>query len=386
MASAVVLALWGIGAVHVLERSIAHIRRATRSQCVMLQAEQSNAKAYISTLGASLQALIHPDGTDVVLGWQNYYHSYLSQCCFVGCVVGPIANRTRNGRLYLSDGLHQLSLNENGSHHHHGGFTGLHKAHWSVYKRSSSKEVGDSVSLICQLPAGAEGYPVSTLWVAQYTLIDAGESSASLDIKLMCINEGDSPTGVSPALHSYLNPAGASSATADAADDLVLQLPNSEYFLPLDSANIAHDGPASVALPEHQHLDLRSPTSIASAPKLLDTYFFVGDPSDRSTHKDVSQHIGAPNARNSVPMLHAAKLTDPVSGRTIDVLSDAPGAQVFTGGVPTSVGKYNTQYGPRNAIAVEPHWPPNATQIENVPNIELPSGNYFSMVTRYLLW
>jgi aldose 1-epimerase len=389
---AVVYSLLSGSATLLAERGVRHLAKQLHRDSIVLRASKSNASATILTTGASLQSLIHPDGTDILLGWEHAA-AYQHQSCFSGCIVGPVANRTYLGRLDLSDGTHQLTLNHNANnnnaHHHHGGFEGLHKRSWLVYSRSFNKHYGDSVTLACELRDGHEGYPSSRLFFAEFTLIDAGPNAASLDLKLSSINLGDIPSAANPSLHPYLAPHGNTNATERSANDLLLQLPNSDTFLPVDHENIPTGDIEHVTSPSNQYRDLRKyPERIKDKAPIggFDSYFFLNNPNGEEAHKHVSEHKTAPDARNEMPMELAARLIDEQSNREISVLTDAPGIQVFTGGVPRSHGKHQVEYGRENAVAIEAHWPPDATHLRGpVPGIELPPESSSSFRTRYLM-
>ena len=136
----------------------------------------------LCNVGASVTAL-HVHGTDIVLGYASSQALYQSgNPCYIGTVVGRVANRIANGRFDLQQGdtvrTFQLELN-NGSHHLHGGVFGFHRQVWST------KILSDTSILFTYLsPDGDQGYPGSILTTALYSLSHRPDDTLTLMLTL----------------------------------------------------------------------------------------------------------------------------------------------------------------------------------------------------------
>ena len=78
-----------------------------------------------------------------------------------------------------------------------------------------------------------------------------------------------------------------------------------------------------------------------------------------------------------------AVLQDPESGRTMTVITDCPGVQVYTGGAPKAVGKGGASYGSRSAVCLETQFFPDAV---NHPEWKQPftkAGDPYHSETKY---
>jgi hypothetical protein len=155
--------------------------------------------ASILTYGATIQALrVHgPRGPrHVVLGFDSCAE-YLAQRMYMGAVAGRFANRIAAGRFSLDGVDYQLTRNENGVNHLHGGARGFSRRVWSI-----AQVTDRAVELSLLSPAGEEGYPGTLTATCRYSI----EGERCLRIALCAVT--DAPTIVNLATHSYFNLAG----------------------------------------------------------------------------------------------------------------------------------------------------------------------------------
>ncbi len=155
----------------------------------------------ILTWGATIQRLrVHgpsaqaPRGPrDVVLGFDTC-EEYLAHRLYMGCVAGRFANRIAAGRFPLDGTTYQVSRNENGVNHLHGGFEGFSRKVWSIDAVTQS-----ALDLVLVSRDGEEGYPGTLTARCRYSI----EDGRTLRIALSAVT--DAPTIVNLATHSYFN-------------------------------------------------------------------------------------------------------------------------------------------------------------------------------------
>jgi aldose 1-epimerase len=292
--------------------------------------------AQIMALGASVQSLTVPDRSgkmaDVALGYANLA-DYLSKPQYFGATVGRFANRIANGRFALDGKTYQLARN-NGPNSLHGGVRGLDKVLWKVDKVSRGLTAGVALSYVS--PDGEEGYPGTLTVSATYNLNENDELSIEYRATV------DKPTIVNITNHSYFNLAG--EGAAEGVMGHLLTLPAEEYT-PVDATLIPTGEFRPVA---GTAFDFRHPKPIGR---------------DIRSGRDLQVLYGKGYDHNWVisrapvqkPRL-VARIEEPVSGRVIEILSNQPGVQFYSGNFldGTVVGKSGHAYRQGDAFVVEP--------------------------------
>ncbi|MDY0882742.1 aldose epimerase family protein [Dongia soli] len=318
----------------------------TRIQEIDIQADGISAS--IISWGAVIQKLVLDGSHSVVLGFNCLEH-YLAHSPYFGALVGRCANRIAHGRFDLDGVTYQLSLNEGGRTHLHGGLQGFAHQAWQIDEMAT-----DMVSLRLRSPDGAEGYPGQVEVTCRYQLADR---------RLVITLEGrtDRPTILNLAGHSYFNLEG----TGDTLGHL-LEIPAS-YYTPADERLIPT---GEIATVENTPLDFRKERpvlhSTASGRFAYDHNFVIGR---------------APSAE---PRL-AARLTGPATGICLEVWSTEPGLQFYDAGklnVPVP-GLNGEIYGPNAGLCLEAQRFPDAINQPNFGNVILRPGETYRQVTEY---
>lgn len=258
----------------------------------------------LCSFGATITELHLPDRdgrfADVVLGF-DHLDGYLGEHPYFGGVVGRCANRIAGGVFELDGTRHELSCN-GGAHHLHGGGRGFDRRVWSAEPLRPG-----GVRFTRTSPDGEEGYPGRVDASVTYAL-SAGELSVSMSA--VC----DAPTLLNLAQHTYWN-LGGHDAGCVAGHELAL---HAAEFVPVGEDLIPLGGFAPV---EGTPFDLRAPTILGDRLAL---------PLAGTTQPPGFDHDfvieGAPGALRPV-----ARLTDPSSGRRLQLDSDQPGCQLYTG-------------------------------------------------------
>lgn len=259
--------------------------------------------AKVTTYGAMLTELHVPDKAgktaDVVLGFDNLAR-YLAGHPYLGPTIGRVGNRIANGKFTLEGKAYELARNENGVHHLHGGKKGFDKVLWKGEAVAGKTEA--SVKFTYRSPDGEEGFPGNLDVTVIYTLTDANE------LKIEYTATTDAATPVNLTNHSYFNLAGAGSGDILGHE---LMLAASRYT-PADETLIPTGAIAEV---RGTPLDFTRPTVIgARIAQVVGGY----------DHNFVLDSGGGKLAL-------AARLRDPKSGRTMEILTTEPGIQFYSG-------------------------------------------------------
>jgi len=322
-------------------------------------------KARILSYGAILQGVDVPDRdgkmADVTLGYTDM-RGYLAAPNYFGATVGRYANRIKAGRFTLDGKSYSLALN-NKTNALHGGVQGFDKRLWKVVEVTGGAT--SHVTLAYTAADGEEGYPGELKVTATYSLNDANE--LTVDYRATT----NKPTIVNITNHSFFNLGG--EASQRSIYDAVLTIP-AETTTPVD-ATLIPDG--TFRLVQGTPLDFRKPTVIGSRIRdASDSQILFGQGYDENyvIARDLSK----------TPRL-AARVEDPATGRTMEVLSNQPGVQVYTGNFldGTAVGKSGRAYRQGDAIALEPQVFPDTPNQPALGSARLDPGQAYRNVIVY---
>ena len=288
------------------------------------------ASVTLSNLGAGIVSIVVPDRegnmADVVLGYENAV-DYMADGPCAGKVPGRYANRIARGQFMLDGVSYKLAVN-NGPNALHGGPTGFQNRLWDVAL------VGDDAVRFTRLsPDGEEGYPGDLTVAAMYRWSDENSLELTFDAQT------DKPTIINLTNHAYFNLAGHDSGSVL---DHELKLAASRY-LPTDDTLIPTGELAPVA---GTPMDFTRAHAIGRDIKADFPALKYGKGYDNCWAID-----------NYTPgeIRLAAELFDPASGRALEVRTDQPGVQIYTGnwleGAPEGKGGYC--YSDYDAVAIE---------------------------------
>jgi len=312
-------------------------------------------EADILNYGGIVTRLTAPDGkgryADVVLGHRTLLE-YLANSQYFGCLIGRHANRIRHGRFAIDGVQYQLGLN-NGIHSLHGGVRGFDKVVWRVADAQVTPE-GPRLQLDYVSRDGEEGYPGTLTVNAVYTLGD--DDSLRLD----CTATTDALTVVNLTQHSYFNLNGAPDVLQH-----VLQIP-AQRFTVTDASQI----PTGELRPvTGGPFDFRQPMKIGHMIDADDEQLLIAKGYDHNWVLD------KPEGELSV----VARVTEPVSGRRLEVLSTAPGLQFYSGNSldGSLTGKDGLPYGFRSGFCLEPQGFPDAPNQPRFPSVRLSPGEVY---------
>jgi aldose 1-epimerase len=326
------------------------------------------AEACIMTYGGIVQKLIMPDKNghfgDVVLGFDNldgYTNpNYVTNCPYFGALIGRYGNRIGGGQFTLDGQTYTLPQNDHGNTLH-GGTIGFDKVVWKVVNAQVGPD-GPELELSHLSPDGDQGFPGNLDVTATYTLT---EDNA---LRLQFTATTDKPTVVNLTHHSYFNLSG--QGNGNILNELLYI--NANQITPVDSKLITTGAFEDVA---GTPFDFRTPTAIGARINDPDTILQYGPGYD---HNWV---INKPLGQFGL----MARVTDPVSGRVMEVWSDQPGLQFYAGNFlnGTLVGKDGKVYTRRSAFAMEPQDYPDSPNHPNFPSCVLRPGQIYHNTIEY---
>lgn len=309
------------------------------------------------TYGAIIASIRTPDRggrlQDIVLGFDSL-SGYLAGSPYFGAVVGRYANRIARGRFTVDGVPYQLARN-NGPNSLHGGVRGFDKVLWGADPFQNDSGVG--LTLRYTSPDGEEGYPGTVSVRVTYTLTARDE--LIFDYEAFT----DKATPINLSQHTYWNLHG--DGRGDILDH-VLTL-DAAAFTPVDSTLIPTGQIASVAATP---FDFRRPTAIGARIDAQDEQLGFGRGYD---------HNWVLDRADTTALSHAARLADPVSGRTLDISTTEPGIQFYSGNfLDGSIkGKGGRVYGHRTGLCLETQHFPDSPNHANFPSTLLRPGQQY---------
>jgi aldose 1-epimerase len=316
-------------------------------------------KLTVITLGAAVQSLKVPDRNgreaDVVLGYDTL-EGYLQKSAFFGATVGRVANRIASGRFTLDGKGYQIPLN-NGPNALHGGAKGFDKVVWTLVSTRGGKR--PSVTLRYVSRDGDMGFPGTLTATATYSLDEHNQ----LHIDYAATT--DAPTIVNLSNHTYWNLDGEGSPAG--AMNEVLTIP-ADAFTPTDSTAIPTGQFEPVA---GTPFDFRRPTVIGS--RVRD-----GRNAQLRFGRGYDHNWVISRTRPKGVQL-MARLVDPPSGRVMEIFSNQPGLQFYSGNFldGTIAGKSGHIYRQGDAVVLESQAFPDTPNHPSFGSIRLDPGQRY---------
>ena len=331
-------------------------------------------KATISEYGAILTGFHVPsktgaDGaTDVVLGFDSL-DPYVKGHPYFVATCGRVSNRIAKGTFDLDGKTHTLATN-NGANHLHGGVVGFDKHLWKAAAHLT--DAGPSLVLTTVSPDGEEGYPGKLAAKVVYTLSPSGELAVDMSATT------DAPTIVNMVHHSYWNMAGQRSGAVGPQELVVF----ADTYLPVDAGGIPTGEQAKVeGTPFDFRPERRPAGTLAAAIAALPAS------ADGSNPGGVDHNYCVRGWKADGVLRPVARLRDPASGRTLEIVSDQPGVQVYTGNYldGSLEGKAGTVYGKHGGICLETQKFPDSIHHADWPSTRLDPGQTYRhrMVHRF---
>jgi aldose 1-epimerase len=298
-------------------------------------------------LGATVQGLevTCGDGArrDVVLG-QATPADYLASTDHLGGTIGRYANRIAEGRFPLDGREVRVGTSDRGNSLH-GGPDGFDRRLWELVDHGDTHARLTLVS-----PDGDQGFPGTLRAAVRFEVVD---DRVLIELEATT----DAPTVVNLTNHAYFNLEGVGHGTIDAH----LLVVDADEYTPVDDNGIPLGGRAPVA---GTALDFRTPALIG--------------PAVRSGEEQVSRARGVDHnyVLRGDGLRRAAVLTAPRTGTTLELHTDQPGLQVYTGNfldgsLPSAAGG---RYRQGDGLALEPQLFPDTPNRPDFGSAELRPG------------
>ena len=338
----------------------------------------SGASFTVSEYAAAITELWIPDAKgerrDIVLGFSDHT-SYLESGSCHGSVVGRVANRTKGAAFHLNGENISMPRND-GENNLHGGPGSFQNVYWNGRVLSEleaceylsatgidhSFEVeGEAVLFTHVSPAGTSGLP-GNLWAE---VVYAWSTDATLLIVYRGTSDAD--TLFAPTNHSYFNLLGHDGGSVK------------DHRLQLASAVMTVKGPDNV--PDGAFFETKGSVFDFAQEKNLSETMRQDDPQLISS-RGLDQNYCLTGSGDRVSL--AALLCEPISGRRMEVLTNFPGIQVYTGNhTENTVGKGGHVYDQFAGVCLEAQLYPDAIHHEHFPSPILRAGETKCYITGY---
>ena len=345
-----------------------HFGQTPSGQHVMLYAlvNANGASLEVTNYGGIITRLMVPDRQgkleDVVLGF-NTLAEYLKDSPYFGCIVGRYGNRIANGQFVLDQKRYELAKNNSPGGlpcHLHGGNVGFDKVVWQATPVIEDHIAG--LKLAYASRDGEEGYPGNLAVEVRYWWTNANE------LKIEYRATTDQPTPVNLTHHSYFNLKGEGSG-----DILghVLTIPAQRYT-PVNAGLIPTGELAAV---KGTPFDFLQPERIGARIAAGHAQLKFGAGYD---HNWVLQGSGE-------GLQLAAQVSEPASGRMMEVWTTEPGLQFYSGNFLDGhlLGKSGKPYQFRHGFCLETQHYPDSPNQPDFPNTILRPGEKYESTTIY---
>ncbi len=310
----------------------------------------------VTNYGGIITSLQVPDKNgkpaDIVLGYDSL-SGYLAKTPYFGALIGRYGNRIAKGTFTIDGTAYTLALND-GPNHLHGGVKGFDKVVWDAEEFRSDSAVGLKLHYLSK--DGEEGYPGNLDITVTYTLND--DNSLVFDYTATT----DKATPVNLTQHSYFNLAGSG------------DIKSHELMIAASRYNVVD----STLIPTGEMREVK------------------GNPFDFTVSKPIGKDLAATGG-NPVGYDHnfildtksigeiAAKVIEPASGRVLEVFTDQPGVQFYSGNFldGTITGKAGQVYNQYAGFCLETQHFPDSPNHPDFPGTILKPGEKYHTTTIY---
>ncbi|EEF45028.1 aldose-1-epimerase, putative [Ricinus communis] len=317
--------------------------------------KKGNISMKLTNWGASIVSFVIPDKTgkpiDVVLGYDTI-KEYQTDSTYFGAVVGRVANRIGGAEFKLNGKTYKLPAND-GKNMLHGGAKGYSDVVWKVTKYKNS---GNAPFIVFthRSSDGEEGFPGALRVVVTYTLLADGQLSVFMKAKGL----DDKVSPVSLAQHTYWNLAGHNSGNILEAKVRIF----GQFYTAVDenlvptgqllyARGTAYDFTEPELKPVGKRIDL--------LPKGYDINYVLDD--------------FEPNKIRQVAIVEDVK-----SGVRMELATDAPGLQFYTGNMISNVkGKGGVVYQAHAGLCLETQWYPDFVNHPAFPQSLVQQGKVY---------
>jgi aldose 1-epimerase len=316
-------------------------------------------KSRITNYGGRVVDLFTPDKAghfdDIVLGYESLYGYLNSHEKYFGAIIGRYGNRIGEAKFEIDGKKYKLDAN-NGPNSLHGGNNGFHNVYWTITQLDQQTILMEYISEDME-----EGFPGKLNLKVKYCMTDNNE------LKIEYFASTDKPTIVNLTHHSFFNLTG---DFRNSINDHILEIP-AEFYTPVDDELIPT---GEIATVEGTPFDFRKPTRIGARVDENNNQLKRGNGYDHNWVLD------ADGLNKDIRL--AAIVTEPSSGRIMEVYTNEPGIQFYSGNFLSGkdIGKNGIIYNYRTAFCLETQHFPDSPNKSNFPETLLnPGEEYYSI-------
>ena len=320
----------------------------------------SGMEVCVTNYGGRIVSILVPDRKgimrDVVLGFDNIaaYQKYSSN---YGATIGRYANRIAKGRFVLDGDTIQLDLNDKLGNNMHGGKPG-----WAYRVFDAVQKDPATLVLTYVSPDGESHFPGTVQVEVAYHLTDDN----ALDIAYTAVT--DRPTVINMTNHSFFNLSGKPST---AITDHIMWMA-ADSVMTIDST----------VVPTGNFIAVQgTPFDFTEAKP-------IGQAIDSVENDQIRYGLGYNHnwvLRSGDRVKPVASLYSPVSGILLEILTDEPCMQIYTGNYQdgTHIGKKRVAYPYRGAVCLEPQHAPDSPNHPTWPSVRLDPGQLYTSHSQY---
>ncbi|MBC3917473.1 galactose mutarotase [Undibacterium sp. CY18W] len=310
----------------------------------------------VTDFGGIITELHVPDRdgvlADVTLGFADL-QPYLGESSFFGALIGRYGNRIAQGRFVLDGKMYQLDRN-NGANHLHGGSGGFYRVKWDATPFQTRHSVGLGLRYFSE--DGEQGYPGNLHVTVTYELDDDNQ----FHIRYHAVTDQATPVNLTH--HAYFNLAGQGSILGHEV------MINADAYTPVDAGLIPTGAPVPVA---GTAFDFRRATAIGAR---------IGHDDPQLAHGQGYDHNFVLNKTAVKETSLGVRVHEPVSGRVLELWTDEPGVQFYSGNfLDGSLAGKGQTYALHSGFCIEPqHFPDSPNQPQFPSTVLRPGEEYRS--------
>lgn len=324
-----------------------------------------NRKGYevaVTNYGGAIVAIMVPDKNgqvaNVIQGHSSIEDAINDSAPYKSTIIGRFGNRIAKGQFVLNGKEYQLAVN-NGPNALHGGPTGFHARVWDA------KQMGPrSLALNYTSSYGEEGFTGECRITVEYTFTDDNE----LVIEYLVTT--NKRTIINLTHHAYFSLTGIANPTPVVNQQLCEV--NADFFLPIDDTCIPTGEILKVA---GTPFDFRTPKALGQD---------IDADNEQIKNGCGYDHCFVLNKKEEGELSFAARLTEPESGRTLEVYTTEPGMQLYTDNWGDGdTGQNGATFPKRSAVCFECQHFPDSPNRPYFPTVVLHPGRQYKQKTVY---
>lgn len=316
----------------------------------------------ITNYGGAIVAIMVPDKegklANVIQGHDNIQDVIDSPEPYLSTLIGRYGNRIAKGKFHLHGKEYNLPIN-NGPNCLHGGNRGFNARVWDALQMDDQTLVLKYVS-----PYGEEGFSGELRTTVVYSFNDDNE----LSIEYMSTT--NKKTIINLTSHGFFSLPGIANPTPT-IENQICEI-NADYYIPIDDTSIPT---GEIRFVEGTPFDFRQPKPIGQDIEADDVQIKNGAGYD---------HCFVLNKKEEGELSFAARLTDPKSGRIMEVYTTEPGVQLYTDNWADGYkGQHGATFPRRSAVCFEAQHFPDSPNHPYFPSVVLRPNQEYKQKTVY---